>query len=335
VKDMPVSFKNYFLLFLVLGILTSCSKDKASIHLMRFEQDLFDKQSLASSNHFANLQKKYGPFYQTFAEEMLNISEEERAVAYQPSLDKFVHFPSIQQLKFEVDSVFPDMVKFEQQLADAMGVYQKEFPQDRVPSFITFLSEFGYAHANLDTIVSIGLDMYLGASYALYPALDFPDFMVAKLRKEYMLANTLKSLAIGKYEHQLRDKRFLAMMLFEGKIRYFIKELAPEIPDTILLGYSQAQHQWAKENEGMIWAHLLETKMLFQQDPAVYMRYVNDGPFTIATGVPQESAPAIGVFAGYQIVKEFMDKNRSVSLKQLMENQQWDLILKESAYRPK
>ncbi len=322
-------------LLIVALLFIGCQNEVAPIKLLRFEQDLFNPESLKDKNHYLALQQKYGPFYQTFAEEMLNISEEERPIAYQASLEKFVSFPSIKQLKYEVDSVFPNLKNFESELSEAMGNYQVTFPAEKIPSFLTFISEFGYAHANFDTMIAIGLDMYLGSSYALYPALDFPEFMVAKLRKEYLLCNTLKSMAIGKYEHQLKDKRFLAMMLFEGKIRYFVKEIAPQIPDTILFGYSQAQLQWANENEGMIWAHLLENKMLFNQDPSVYMRYVNDGPFTIANGVPQESAPAIGVFAGYQIVKQYMEQGTSKSLKQLMDNQQWDMILRESAYRPK
>jgi hypothetical protein len=328
-------FKSSFFFLIISLFFSQCATEKSPVQLLRFDQDLFNKQSLQTKDHYLKLQQKYGPFYQTFAVEMLNISEEERAYAYQPSLDKFVNFPSIQQLRKEVDSVFPNLNNFEADLEKSMGIYQDEFPKEKIPAFVTFISEFGFAHANLDTVVAIGLDMYLGANYALYPALDFPDFMVEKLRKEYMLANTLKSLAIGKYEHQLRDKRFLAMMLFEGKMRYFIKTLAPQIPDSIIFGYSQNQLQWANENEAMIWAHLLESKMLFNQDPSVYMRYFNDGPFTIANGVPQSSAPAIGVYTGYKIIAQFMEQNGSQNLKDLMENQSWDKILKESKYRPK
>jgi hypothetical protein len=328
-------FKLSFFSLLVSFLFSHCATEKSPVQLLRFDQDLFNKQSLQSANHYLKLQQKYGPFYETFAVKMLNISEEERPYAYKPSLDKFVNFPSIQQLKKEVDSVFPNLNNLEADLERSMDIYLDEFPKEKIPAFVTFISEFGFAHANLDTVVAIGLDMYLGANYGLYPALDFPEFMVEKLRKEYMLANTLKSLAIGKYEHQLRDKRFLAMMLFEGKMRYFIKTLAPQIPDSIIFGYSKNQLQWANENEAMIWAHLLESKMLFNQDPSVYMRYFNDGPFTIANGVPQSSAPAIGVYAGYKIIAQFMELNGRQSLRDLMENQSWDKILKESKYRPK
>jgi hypothetical protein len=323
----------FFCFFILL--VQACKEPSLEVHIKRFDTDLLKPANATNPSFYQQLAQNYIGFYDSYCIDLLGIDSSERSVYFAPSLKGFIAYPGIQMLKHEVDSVFPNLDFLEADLGKAMYRYQKEFPESKVPSFVTFISEFGYAHVTYDSIIGIGLDMYLGANYGLYPALDFPDFMVEKLRKEYMLANTLKSLAIGKYEHQLRDKRFLAMMLFEGKMRYFIKTLAPQIPDSIIFGYSQNQLQWANENEAMIWAHLLESKMLFNQDPSVYMRYFNDGPFTIANGVPQSSAPAIGVYAGYKIIAQFMEQNGSQSLKDLMENQSWDKILKESKYRPK
>jgi len=316
-------------------LISSCKKDIEPIKILRFEQDLFDPNTLNNPNHYKNLQKKYGPFYQVFAQDMLNISEEEQAYGFQPSMSKFVGFPAIKQLKFEVDSVFPQLTELETTLAKAMDIYKTEFPKTNIPCFVTFISEFGYAQVNVDTVVGIGLDMYLGSNYALYPALEFPDFMAQKLRKEYILPNTIKSIGIGQFESQLIDKRFMAMMLFEGKLRYFMKELLPQVHDSLIFGYSPIQLNWAQENEGMVWKHLIESKMLLSVNPSQYMRYFNDGPFTIATGVPQESAPAIGIYTGYKIICKYMENKQSASLKDLMLNANWDEILRDSNYRPK
>jgi hypothetical protein len=64
------------------------------------------------------------------------------------------------------------------------------------------------------------------------------------------------------------------------------------------------------------------------------MRYFNDGPFTSADGVPPESAPAIGTWAGLQIVRNYMKLHPEVTLQQLMDDTNMDRILKESRYRP-
>jgi hypothetical protein len=331
---MRNAFKFLFFTFCYVSIFSSCKKDVEPIKILRFEQDLFNPNTLKSKNHYINLQNKYGIFYQTFAQDMLNISEEESIYGYAPSLNQFVAFPTIKQLKHEVDSVFPSIEFIEKELADAMFIYKKEFPQKKAPTFLTFLSEFGYAHVNVDTISGIGLDMYLGQDYPLYPALEFPSFMVQKLRKEYIIPNTIKSFAIGQFENQLTDKRFLAMMLFEGKIRYFMKQILPQTNDTLVFGYSPLQLEWAKQNESMIWTHFIENKLLFNVDPGEYMRYFNDGPFTIATGVPQESAPAIGIFIGYKMIEKYMNEHSGIELQELMDNNNWDQLFKEIAYRP-
>ncbi|OYU96779.1 MAG: hypothetical protein CFE21_00390 [Bacteroidetes bacterium B1(2017)] len=333
-----VFHKKGFLFLFVLGtfvLLNGCEKELAPVRLLRFEQDLFDTKTVSQPDHFYKLQKKYGYYYDSYCKDVLNISEEESAEAFQPSMSKFVSIPSILQLKHEVDSVFPNTTQIEQELSEAMAIYIKEFPDKKVPTFITYLSEFTIANTTYDSIIGIGLDFYLGSNYPLYPALEFPEFMVAKLRREYLIANTIKAMAIGRYEQQLKDKRFLAMMLFEGKVRYFMKQLLPTTPDSLIFGYSAKQVQWAKENEAMIWAHLVENKLLFNADPSTYMRYFNDGPFTIASGVPQESSPAIGIYAGYKIIENYMKENSSVSLKELMGNGNWDELLKESKYKPK
>lgn len=322
----------YFILLAVLMI--SCGQKENTFQLERFEQELFEPNQSNNPNHYKKLQIKYGFFYNSFAENMLNISSEESSLAYGPSLSKFVTFPGIQQLKKEVDSVFPNMEAIEGQLADALEIFHDEFPADIQPRFVTYLSEFNLGNATTDSVVGIGLDFYLGEKYPIYPALEFPDFMVAKLRKEYLVPNTIKAFGIGKFEGQLTDKRFVAMMLFEGKIRYFMKSLLPDCPDSLIFSYSAKQLQWAKENEPMIWAHFIQNKMIFNEDPSSYMRYFNDGPFTIANGVPQESAPAMGIFSGYKIIEKYMKEHSSVSLKELMLNNNWDEILRESAYKP-
>ncbi|MBC7382659.1 MAG: hypothetical protein H7296_06630 [Bacteroidia bacterium] len=325
----------YFLcLLLVLFITCGCNKIYEPVKIDRFDEQLFALNGVNSSQHFKQLSDQYKTFYKSYAEDMLNINETEAAVNYEPSLLKFINYPGIQQLKREVDSIYADLSSIESQLGEAMYNYHTFFPQTAQPKFISFISEFGYANVTYDSIIGIGLDMYLGDQYKLYHALEFPDFMIAKLRREYMIPNTIKSLAIGKYEYQLKDKRFLAMMLFEGKVRYFMKQLLPDIEDSILLGYNVKQLAWCKRNEQLIWTHFIEQKLLYSNDVGQYMRYFNDGPFTIATGVPQESAPAIAVFTGYMAISKFMKENKQITLAQLMENADWDELLKWSKYRP-
>ncbi len=223
---MNVVYKNhlfFFLLALPVVFFNACKEDITPVSIDRFDRHLFNINTPDTFAHFKALSKQYGFFYQSFAEEMLNISKEEAPDFYAPSMSKFVNVPGIKLLKNEVDSVYPDLLEQEADLSAAMFHYHKNFPDERIPHFISFISEFYSANVIYDTIIGLGLDMYLGNKYALYHMLEFPDFMINKLRKEYIVPNAVKSMAIGKYEAQLKDKRFIAMMLFEGKLHYYFK----------------------------------------------------------------------------------------------------------------
>jgi hypothetical protein len=282
------------------------------------------------------LKDKYPLFFESYCKDILGLDPLEANTNFSKSLAGFISYPGTVLLKHEVDSVFPNLEEFEIELGKSMHIFKKEFRSEPIPQFISFISEFGYAHVTYDSIVGVGLDFYLGENYPIYqaPSIEFPEFMVRKLRKEYMLPNTLKAFAIGKFESQLTDKRLLALILFEGKIKYFIKKLSPNLPDSILFGYSAQQLKWCEANEGMIWKHLASTNLLFSKDGAQFMRYINDGPFTIAEGVPQESAPSIAIYTGFKIIEKFVEEEGVDSLKELMDNNKWDEILKKSSYKP-
>ncbi len=214
-----------------------------------------------------------------------------------------------------------------------MSRYKKEFPEVKIPHFVSYISEFTEAHCAYDSIIGIGLDMYLGQDYPFYPA-EFPEFMRTKMTKDYIVPNTLKAIAISSFDKQLKDKRFLAYMLFEAKVRYFTKKILPELNDTLVFGYTKKQMDWCNESENQIWSFFVDKKLLYEKNPNEYMRFLTDGPFTAAEGIPQESAPSLGVYCGYKIIENYADKT-GASLAEIMNNNNWDEILKQSGYRPK
>lgn len=302
--------------------------------ISRFDQDLFLKNKSYEQQHFNSLFQKYAGFYHSFCTDIINIPMADSANHFSKALLSFVQYPGIVQLKKEVDSVFVNLEPEEQAFSDAFAIYQKEIPNAAPIHLVSFISEFGYANVAYDTIIGIGLDLYLGANYPVYPALEFPEFMIKKLQRAYLVPNTIKALGFSRYEQQVTDKRFLAMMLFEGKIKHFMKTLLPNTPDTLVFGIGADQLKWCKENEALIWAHLIQEKILYSKEANKNLRYFNDGPFTSAPGVPAESAPSIGSFIGYQIIQAYL-ANESVDFNTLMNQNNWDEILKKSKYRPK
>lgn len=310
--------------------------ENESVKILRFESELFAIQPQNPERALQTLAATYGSFYQSYAKDVLSMPEDSTDPYFTKPMTMLLQYKPLKDLAFTVDSVFTDLSDLEAQLGYAMGVYKQEFPGKPIPKFLTFISEFGYANITYDSLICIGLDMYMNNRFIdYYRAYEFPEFMIRKLSRPYIVPNAIKALAIREYEHQTtKDRRFLSMMIHEGKVRYFTKALLPDVHDSIIMGYTAAQLQWSQENEPQMWTHFIQKNLLFQNEPSQFMRYFTDGPFTSADGVPAESSPMIGTWAGLQIVRKYMDQHPEVSLRELMENTNVDLILKESKYRP-
>jgi hypothetical protein len=311
-------------------------KEKVDVKIQRFDNELFAVKPDQADAELEKLYVKYGPFYLSYARDVLNMPPNPQDSLYIAPMKMLLAYKPMVELHRSVDSMFHDMSAVETDLGNAMGIYKQEFQGAKIPAFVTFVSEFGYANITYDQMICIGLDMYMNKRFAdYYRAYEFPEFMIRKLSPEYIVPNAVKSLAIQQYESQSStDKRFLATMLVEGKVRYFMKALLPDVHDSIIMGYTQQQLQWAQENNSQIWTHMIEKKLLYMNEPSQFMRYFNDGPFTSADGVPPESSPMIGTWTGLQIIRKYMDENPSVTLRQLMEEKDFGKILKLSKYRP-
>ncbi len=307
------------------------------VTIARFEKDLFGIDTNAVENGLINLHQKYGTFYLSFARDLMDMKNRDGSDSFfiKP-LSMLCKYTPFRDLQKQVDSSFGDMHDISDQLGLANAIYKQEFPKRVTPKYVTFISEYSYANVTYDNLICIGLDMFMNDKFAhYYRALEFPEFMIRKLCKDYVVPNTIKALGISQFEDQnSKDKRFIATMIFEGKVRYFMQSLLPNTPDSIILGYTTSQMDWCLKNEGEMWAHFIEKDLLYKDDQQSFMKYFNDGPFTSADGVPAESSPAIGVYAGLQIVKKYMHENPKLTLEELMNEKDFDKILKQSKYRP-
>ncbi len=338
----------YVSVLCTLVLITSCNGCKKKtvdikipehyepVQISRFEKELFTIDSNHVENGLVELYKKYGQIYLSYAHDLMAMKNEPEDTLYLKPMSMLVRYQPFRLLQKQVDASFGDMKDIANELGLANAIYKQEFPKRATPHYVTFISEYSYANVTYDSLMCIGLDMYMNDELGkFYHALEFPEFMIRKLRKDYIVPNTIKALGISQFDEQTtKDKRFLAQMIFEGKIKYFMQALLPSTPDSIIMGYTPQQLEWCGKNEGEMWAHFIEKDLLYKNEPSEFTRYFNDGPFTSAQGVPAESSPGIGVFAGWQIVKKYMQLNPKVTLEQLMNETDFDKILKLSKYKP-
>jgi len=87
--------------------------------------------------------------------------------------------------------------------------------------------------------------------------------------------------------------------------------------------------------EAGIWAYFLDNELLFESDYLKIQKYLAEAPFTPGIGENSSSAPKLGVWTGWQIVKQYMEKNPDISLQELMLEKDAQKILVGSKYKPR
>src|SRR5690606_18920677 len=93
------------------------------------------------------------------------------------------------------------------------------------------------------------------------------------------------------------------------------------------------QWEWANHFERDIWAWLLQENLLYEADYNRIQKYLGEAPFTPELGEQNDSAPKLGVFIGWKIVRAYMERNPDISLSGLLEINDAQKILDGSRYR--
>jgi uncharacterized protein YjaZ len=138
--------------------------------------------------------------------------------------------------------------------------------------------------------------------------------------------------AFQEYEYKGNTENLVSNMIYQGKLLYFVDAMIPEGPDSLKIGFTKNQMEWCKANESVMWSYLIENKSLFSGDRMESVRFINPAPFTTPFG--QKSPGRSGVWIGWQIVKSYMKKNPEITLKGMMEENDYHKILNESGYAP-
>lgn len=125
----------------------------------------------------------------------------------------------------------------------------------------------------------------------------------------------------------------LDKMIEEGKVFYLMDRFIPCIADKHKIGFTPSELNWCRKNETNMWAYFIENDLLFNSDPVIINRFVNDGPFTAA--FQRESPARAAIWVGWQIVRTYMDRNKQVSLDELIRKQDFRGILRASGYKPR
>jgi gliding motility-associated lipoprotein GldB len=336
-----------YLFFFSCLLAASCNNKKGpdvseinlEISIERFDKELNTINTSNLTQRSQELRKKYTWFYDDYMSQMLSVGSPATDASYLNTLSTVLQNKDYKELSSTVQQAFPNLERHEDELTNAFKHVRYYYPKQKIPRLITFISGFAVQTPIGNDYIGIGLDMFLGSYGAkFYPALreSLPYYIARRFTPENITPRVIEAFAREEmFPEKDEDRNLLSKMIYNGKILYMMDAFIPEVPDTLKIGYTTQQLQWCQENEGGIWAYLLENELLFNSDYKKIQRYLAEAPFTPGLGENSDSAPKLGVWTGWQIVRKYMEQHPEVSLQQLMLENDPQKILTESKYKPK
>lgn len=328
--------KKVLLIISSLLVLISCSSDgykfpqaniKTNIEpleIHRYGKTLFEIDQDDFQDNLKKTQNDYRLFLDADLDDSLNIIQ----------LLEYVSDTQLIGIYQRVIDVYPDLQDEEQILAEALSRYHYYFPKKQLPNVYTYISDlyFEIPIWKKDSALIIAIDVYLGKDFHLYNQLGLPYYKVRCMTPENLPVDAMKTLYFDEIATYYKKKTLLDHMIEGGKILTYLDAVLPEVPDSVKICYTSKKLDWAKENEKNVWGFLIENDLLYSTEYQSQTKLIQDGPFT--NGFSNDSPSRLGIYIGWQIVNQFMIKNPDVSLQEMLNMTDSQMILQRSAYKP-
>lgn len=291
----------------------------------RYEEVLFNLDTARFQEELMKIQDRY----RVFLSGDLNNPE---AVQY---LKDFATDPFNILLYNKEKVAFPDLKQVEPVVEDVFAHFHYYYPDIELPkkafTCITGVHPDEPPVQIIDNQLVISLDWYLDDE-EVYDQIGMPRYMSLR-RNKLTLAKEVAEQLYMYYLYEWRKQgQVIGEMVFYGRRNFFIEAMCPELPDSVLLGYSSDQWRWAVENEGQVWADIVGNRRLYEAGLDTYMMFFGDGPFTQAYS--NDAPSRLGEFFGLNITRSYFSNNE-VSLQDLMQRKDLQNIFQDSGYKPK
>lgn len=320
-------------------LMASCQKDKPAykakldvkvepydLQFDRYEEVLFNLDTANFQQELMKVQDRYP----VFLGGDLNDSD---AVKY---LKDFAIDPFSITLYNKVKATFPDLRQVERLVDDVLAHFHYYYPDVQLPTK-AYTCVTGVT-ADVPAVQIFGDDMVISLDWYLddeevYDQIGMPKYMALRRNLQTLSKDVAKELYMN-YVYQWRKQgQVIDEMVHSGKEDFFVETMCPTMPDSILLGYSSKQWQWAVENEGAVWADIVGSRRLYDSGLDSYMMFFGDGPFTQAYS--NDAPSRLGEFFGLNIIRSYASTHDDFNLPQFMNRNDLQDIFQDSGYKPR
>jgi hypothetical protein len=221
--------------------------------------------------------------------------------------------PDGRELQADIQHVI-QRKKIQTELTDAFKKLKTFLPSKPIPSQILFLySDFGIFCFSTEKTVSIGLENFLGDASQVVKKINLYPWLKKKMKPEFLCPRAIHNWLNAHYLPE-GNENIASEMIRWGKLLYITSQVLPETRIGHILAQNDEDMVWLVLNEKIIWNYILDQKLLYDTQEETTRDLLADAPFSLGKmGVPDRT----GQFIGYQMVREFMQKN-SITLPELL-----------------
>lgn len=189
-------------------------------------------------------------------------------------------------------------------------------PDIEMPKHVyAIITPYNQAIMNVDSVMLIGLNHYLGADFGAYNY--FEPYI--RRQKDARLApyHVAESLIQQSYP-MLADSTTTALshMIHDGAVTAAIMSSVPDASLADAGGWTPEELQWLKQHETELLQDIREKKILESTDPKIISQLLapSPGTFMFANHAPGRT----GRYIGYRMVQAYIDAHPSVALPDLL-----------------
>jgi hypothetical protein len=247
--------------------------------------------------------------------------------------------PSLQAFyKQSQDTAFFGGDRLEKELKTAFERIQSEFPGLRTPKIRTVFSGFGGVGGEFtaqhlqvsDSLIVIGLDFFMGKNGKYLPP-NVYDYQLRRLEPKALVGQVILQYSAFINRQNEEDHSLLSDMIWYGKGFVFTKKILPELPDSLLFGYTNQELAETNAFQKQVWEHFIDKKLLFTKEELTKNKYLGERPKTPEIG---PACPgSIGRWLGWRIVDLYWQQNPKLTLSKLMTDPDYNQLFLKSGYR--
>lgn len=330
----------FFAILAIGGSVLACGEHKFNIdvsnikldnRVIRFDSLLFTDNPDSVAFNSVNIVNAYPQFSSLYFNKVIRVGGIQQS-DFMDLLSLFLVDYDIQKAYEKSQELYGDFSPYKNKINDALRHFKYYFPSNHIPDIYTMISGFNQSVVVDDGVLAIALDKFLGAEVRFYEQLQISKFLRVRMTPEVMPYEVVRSWLSTEFVFNDSVSNLISYMVYHGKLLYVMDAIFPNVENHFKIGYSPKNMDWCEKSENEVWLYMMDKKVLFDTNPMLIRRFIEDAPFTSPFG--KDSPGRVGQWIGWQIVKSYMEKNDDISIQELIKNNNYQQLLMQSGYNP-